>query len=140
MAIFDCCRERLSDAMRGSGDPPEDNLDMDMDDYVNYIFWFGCPPNSGVSASSTIAVEFFKQLRKVARPHDGSVTLPLDLMTWHPGDDGEMQQKYKHVLELVHDEWEPKGLPPAQHYVNNHAGAEVATEDIDQDARKQMKT
>ena len=30
VGIFDCCRERLSDAMRGSGDPPEDNLDMDM--------------------------------------------------------------------------------------------------------------
>ena len=62
-------------------------------------------------------------------------------MTWHPGDDGEMQQKYKHVLELVHDEWEPKGLPPtAQFYANNHAGAEVATEDIDPGARKEMKT
>ena len=45
--------------MRGSGDPPEDNLDMDMDDYVNFVFWFGCPPNSGVSATSTIAVDFF---------------------------------------------------------------------------------
>ena len=137
MAIFDCCRERLSDAMRGGGDPPEDNLDMDMDDYVNYIFWFGCPPNSGVSASSTIAVDFFKQLKRVARPHDGSVVLPLDLMTWHPGDDGEMQQKYKHTLELVHDEWEPQGPAPAQHRVVN--AGEVGAEDIDPDARKEMK-
>jgi len=76
MAIFDCCRERLSDAMQGSGDPASEPREIDMDEYVNYIFWFGCPPNSGVSASSTIAVDFFKQLRKVARPYDGSVVLP----------------------------------------------------------------
>ena len=76
MAIFDCCREQLSQAMRGSGDPPEDDLDMDMEDYVNFVFWFGCPPNSGVSATSTIAVDFFKQLKIEARPHDGTIVLP----------------------------------------------------------------
>ena len=76
MVIFDWCREQLSQAMRGSGDPPEDDLDMDMDDYVNFVFWFGCPPNSGVSATSTIAVDFFKQLKIEARPHDGTVVLP----------------------------------------------------------------
>ena len=114
MAIFDCCREQLSNAMRGTGEPPDDNLIMDMDDYVNYIFWFGCPPNSGVSASSTIAVDFFKQMKRVARPYDGGVVLPDDLMTWHPGDNGEMQQKYHHTLELVHDDWEPQGPPPEQ--------------------------
>ena len=76
ICIFDCCRERLSEQMRGLGNTNDNNIDMDMDNYVNFIFWFGCPPNSGVSASSTIAVDFFKQLRKVARPHDGSVILP----------------------------------------------------------------
>ena len=76
MAIFDCCRERLSEPMQGSNDPALEPRDIDMDEYVNYIFWFGCPPNSGVSASSTIAVDFFKQLKRVARPHDGSVVLP----------------------------------------------------------------
>ena len=35
-------------------------------------------------------------------------------MTWHPGDDGEMQQKYKQTLELVHDDWEPQGPAPDQ--------------------------
>jgi len=76
VAIFDCCRERLSNAMSGSSDPNAEPREIDMDEYVNYIFWFGCPPNSGVSASSTIAVDFFKQLKKVARPHDGSFVLP----------------------------------------------------------------
>ena len=91
VAVFDCCRERLSDAMRGTGNTNQNLQDIDMDDYVNYIFWFGCPPNSGVSANSTIAIDLFKQLKRVARPYDGSVILPLDLLTWHPGDDGEMQ-------------------------------------------------
>ena len=111
LAIFDCCRERLSEAMRGGADAPAQDV-ADLEDYCNYVFVFGCPPNSGVSASSTIAVDFFKQLRNVARPHDGSVVLPLDIMTWTPGDDGELAQKMKMHLELVHDEWEPTGPGP----------------------------
>ena len=110
IAIFDCCRERISDAMRGGAEAPAQVEDMD--DYCNFIFWFGCQPNSGVSAASTIAVDFFKQLKQRARPHDGSVILPNDLLMWNPGDDGEMVPKVKILLELVHDEWEPTGPGP----------------------------
>ena len=61
IGIFDCCRENLSDAMRGGAEPGEKAEEAE--DYCNFSIIFGCPPNSGVSASSTIAVDFFKQLR-----------------------------------------------------------------------------
>ena len=38
--------------------------------------------------------------------------MPYDLLTWNPGDDGEMISKFKTPLELVHDEWEPTGPGP----------------------------
>ena len=114
IGIFDCCREMLSESMRGGfGDPPDSNIDLDIDDYNQWIIWFGCPAASGVSANSTIAVDFFKELKKAARPYDGQVILPHDLMTWHPGDNGEMLQKYKFPLALVHSNWDSKGPKPA---------------------------
>ena len=70
--IFDCCREKITEAMRGSrgsfGDAPLDALE---DDKANHIFWFGCEPNRGVSAKSTIAVEFFNELKERALPESG---------------------------------------------------------------------
>ena len=87
--IFDCCREAISPAMRGGFKSAPDD-DFDGDDYINHIFWFGCAENSGVAANSDIAVEFFRQMRKVANPADGSVTLPNDMLYWEPGDGGNM--------------------------------------------------
>ena len=116
VGIFDCCREMLSEAMRGGlGEPPGADIDLDIDDYNQWIIWYGCPAASGVSANSTIAVDFFKEMKKAGRPYDGRVILPHDLMTWHPGDNGEMLQKYKFPLELVHANWESKGPKPADY-------------------------
>ena len=62
VAIFDCCREQFDEVSRGSG-KDVDEVDMSMEDYHNYILWFGCPPGSQVDATSTIAVDFFAALR-----------------------------------------------------------------------------
>ena len=112
LGIFDCCRQQMTEEMRSRGvNPPQDN--QPMDDYVNLIFVFGCPPNSGVSAKSTIAVEFFEKLSSVAKPYDGSVFLPSAFQFWHPGGDGEVFHKCSDTLELKHIKWKPKGPPPA---------------------------
>ena len=113
VAIFDCCRESYSRLTRGGAEQaPEPDIDAESDDYRNWILFFGCPPDKGVSARSTIATDFFVQLKQNARAYDGRVVLPINLMTWSPGDDGEMIAKIKHPLQLVHDNWVSKGLPP----------------------------
>ena len=107
--IFDCCREAISLAMRGgkndNDNPADDNFEGS--DYINYIFWFGCQENSGVSANSDIAVEFFKEMKKVANPADGSVTLPADMTYWDPGDSGNMLFKINNPLKLHFYDWIP---------------------------------
>ena len=76
--------------MRGGGGLNNDGEDeLYEKDYINSIAWFGCAPNGGVDAKSTIAVDFFKELRRVAEPR-GRVKLPHDMFTWHPGKGGEM--------------------------------------------------
>ena len=75
--------------MRG-GFNNEDKDEFYEKDYINSIAWFGCAPNKGVDAKSTIAVDFFKELRRVANPMNGRVKLPDDMIYWHPGKDGEM--------------------------------------------------
>ena len=74
---------------------------------MNHIFWFGCQENSGVSANSDIAVEFFKEMRRVANPADGSVTLPDNMTYWEPGDGGNILFKCKNPLKLFFDDWIP---------------------------------
>ena len=75
--------------MRGNSNNPPAN-DIDEGEHMNHIFWFGCQENSGVSANSTIAVEFFEEMKRVARPADGTVELPNDMSFWKPGDGGNM--------------------------------------------------
>ena len=104
--IFDCCREQLPKAMRGEFIQPPDEY-FESNDYINYIFWFGCAPNSGVDANSTIAIDFFKELRRVANPADGTVILPHDMLTWHPGNGGNMLHQFKYPLVITFDDWIP---------------------------------
>ena len=88
IGIFDCCREKITQDMRGnSSNPP---IDEDENDHMNHIFWFGCQENGGVSADSTIAVDFFKEVKSVANSADGSVRLPTDMLFWRPGGSGNM--------------------------------------------------
>ncbi len=69
--------------MRGEN-ANEDVLD-ESGEYRNTFVSFGCPPNSGVDARSTIAVEYFAKLKQFADPFDGSVILPGEFQTWQPG-------------------------------------------------------
>ena len=66
--------------MRGENDN-EEALD-DSGVYRNTFLTFGCPPDKGVDAGSTIAVEYFAKLRQFADPFDGSVILPGEFQTW----------------------------------------------------------
>ena len=61
--------------MRGAADV-EEGIDMSMQDYYNFILWFGCPAGSQVDARSTIAVDFFRELKNNAKSSDGTVLLP----------------------------------------------------------------
>ena len=61
--------------MRGAADV-EESIDMSMQDYHNFILWFGCPAGSQVDARSTIAVDFFRELKNNAKSSDGTVLLP----------------------------------------------------------------
>ena len=116
MAVYDCCREFLSQLMRG-GAPPEDFDTSAEGGYSNWVLWFGCKTGDGVEASSTIAVDFFRQMRKFARPYDGRILLPQELMTWHPSNGrGETIQKVKNNLELVHNNWVSVGPKPRDAY------------------------
>ena len=59
------------------------------------------------SANSDIAVEFFKELRSVANPAGGTVTLPNDMQYWSPGDSGNILFKIRNPLKLFFDDWIP---------------------------------
>ena len=107
LGIFDCCREKfIVEATRGANTEGEMGAaDHEPEDWRNCILTFGCPPNSGVSARSTIAVEFFRRLRYLADPSDGKVRLPsLDFMRWVPGDRGEILCLTSDELCLSHQD------------------------------------
>lgn len=82
VALFDCCRERISDNLRqvlrnsGAQETPDED-----DGGVNLIISFGCKPSSGVPGKSTIAVNYFEHLQRMAGT-DGSVILPNALLNW----------------------------------------------------------
>ena len=77
--------------------------------YNNCIISFGCPPSCTVNAESQIAVEFFKKLRQIADPLDGSVLIPGDrFYRWRPNQTGETLALANEDLVLVHTNWEPR--------------------------------
>ena len=90
IGIFDCCREKITKKMRGNSEHPPDNDMDDVNEYMEHVFWFGCQENASVAANSDIAVEFFKEVKRVANPADGSVRLPNDMMFWRSSDGGNM--------------------------------------------------
>ena len=49
---------------------------MDLENYHNFLGWFGCPPGSTVAEKSTIAVDFFTALNRNANNSDGTIRLP----------------------------------------------------------------
>ena len=76
------------------------------DDLENSIFYFGCVENGGVDAKSTMAVDFFTELRKDVNPADGSVTLPHALKFWTPGNNGNYLANIQRELRLVFVDYE----------------------------------
>ena len=77
-ALFDCCRERMSEAMTRGGNTDAPVAEVD-DNNINLILNFGCPPSDGTPAKSTIAIHYFKHLKAKANVMDGSVILPSAL-------------------------------------------------------------
>ena len=93
--------------MRGGFDNPEGLVDDEDQAYINSITWFGCPPNAGVDANSTISTEFFKVLEREADQMTGRVILPDDVLTWHPGNGGNIVPNHTKPLEIAFANWEP---------------------------------
>ena len=96
VAIFDCCREHFVTGSRGGAPGEEEEID---EDYRNCFITHGCGPNKGVDARSSIAVEYFKRLKKQAKP-DGTTIIPGSLLKWTPGNGGEHGLLYQNDLKL----------------------------------------
>ena len=58
---------------------------MSIQSYYNIILFFGCPAGSTVQARSTIAVDFFEEMKNNANPSDGKVVLPDNMATSEVG-------------------------------------------------------
>ena len=59
IAVLDCCREKLPEATRGTGEDVNiDEGDEPGRDF-NFIVTYGCPPSDGTPAKSTISQAYF---------------------------------------------------------------------------------
>ena len=116
VALLDCCRENLSESMRGGGGNAGDqDMMIDAESNINLLITFGCPPSDGTPAKSTIALAYFRYLKSKANDYDGSLILPNALLTWH-GTDGKSETLplISQELRLVHSQWVAKAgsVPP----------------------------
>lgn len=68
--------------------------------------WFGCVENGGTDAASDMCEQFFIKLREGANPGNGQVKLPDALITWRPGNDGNMIPICKRSLRLCFADYE----------------------------------
>ena len=106
-AVLDCCREPITDAMRGTGGDHGEEIQEDAGDKRNLILVFSCPPDKGTDAASTVTVDLFKTFKRIANPFDGSVLLPNpEFLRWIPGNNGEIYSLTTRDLKLWHSEWE----------------------------------
>ena len=90
---------------------------------MNYIITFGCPPDKGTPAKSTIALGYFQRLKKEADPWSGEVTLPHALITWQ-GMDGQAETlpKVRQLIKMKHSNWvRPPGAVPPEASSNDEA-------------------
>ena len=98
VALFDCCRERITDiAQRGAGEEEED--EEGSQNHENFIITFGCPPTEGVPAKSTIAKTYMKYLKQCANK-DGYLALPGPL-NFFVGSDGKCEHSIKVNFPLL---------------------------------------
>ena len=99
IGLFDCCREKIAEGdFRGGKKIDLDSLMNELEEndpsseqtmHTNYLVTFGCPPSKGVPAKSTIAVAYFKFLKKSA-DDKGRIVLPGPL-NFFLGTDGKCE-------------------------------------------------
>ena len=68
--------------------------------------WFGCVEDGGTDAASDMCEQFFVQLRAGANPVDGTVKLPDALITWRPGNDGNMIPICSRPIKLLFEDYD----------------------------------
>ena len=84
-------------------DLPVDTSDVPV---YNLVLTFGCRPSDSVPARSTIATNFFAELRNKAHGYDGSVLLPEDMIRWHNDDmQAGLVPLHAQSLYLKHSNW-----------------------------------
>ena len=59
-----------------------------------------------MDAKSDLCIDFFRNLRAAANPANGSVKLPDALITWRPGNDGNMIPIVRRSLRLIFADYE----------------------------------
>ena len=73
---------------------------------MNYVVTYGCPPNKGTPAKSTISLAYFENLRRKAQDYTGEVTIPDALFRWQ-GTDGQAETftKFRQSIKLKYKNW-----------------------------------
>ena len=74
IGLLDCCREELKQDTKGG--PCDEDEETDAD---NLIITFGCLPNDGVQAESTIIKNYIKHLKAKAAKKQGRIIAPFDI-------------------------------------------------------------
>ena len=113
VALFDCCREKMTVAEvqqgkkvkvdgRGGG-LMEEEPDYSVAKARDLMIVFGCPPNSYTPAESTLTVGFFQTLDDMSDKIDKVVVLPDNATAWKPCNKGEVLSFTHHDLEVPFD-------------------------------------
>ena len=117
VALLDCCREKV-DSTKWRGTNNKADVDPDLlalfamqDDIqqkntTNYLITYGCPPDTGVPAKSTIAVAYFKFLNS-QKDNKGKVTLPGNI-GFFQGTDGKCESVPK-CSQSIRLQWKIEG-------------------------------
>ena len=72
----------------------------------NIIIVYGCEPDKGTSAWSSVAYNVFDQFRAAADPATGVFYIPDALQHFQVGDNGEVIEKTIRKMKLKHVDWE----------------------------------
>lgn len=134
-AVYDCCRENVTpkieasivelkqqhEAGRGAGDVEDLFKALEVIDKRSHVIsTFGCQPGAKVAERSTVAVDFFKELKDHANGWDGAIFLPHEALQ----QKYDQQQTYKIKLKLKHVNWKKTCEKPAD-YDEDVAAANV---------------
>lgn len=100
VAVFDCCRERKTAAMKpltkGSNAAPSE-LEADNSPGRNLIIINGCEPNRSVAAKSPIAAKVIDTLRSVKAARI-SVIFPEAFNNFSPSEGGDVVNQTSHDI------------------------------------------